>query len=48
MVNGSVTAHASHYHDYIASLSNNDKLPTTDEIRKIAAKRECWAEIVVA
>ena len=37
-----------HYHGYIASLINNNRPPTTDEIRKTAANRERWSKIVVA
>jgi hypothetical protein len=36
------------YVDYAARLINNDDPPTTDEIRRTAADRKCWYEIVIA
>jgi hypothetical protein len=35
------------YPDYVARLINNDEPPTTEEIRKTAANRKNWHDIVV-
>ncbi|CAF1390212.1 unnamed protein product [Adineta steineri] len=36
------------YVDYVVRLINNDEPPTSDEIRKVAANRKRWHDIVIA
>jgi hypothetical protein len=36
------------YAEYVAKLINNDEPPTSDEIRKAAANRKHWLDIVIA
>ena len=36
------------YVDYVTRLINNDDPPSTDEIRKTAADRKRWHDIVIA